>query len=345
MLKDVLRWVGSPAQLYGIEDYRLAEGKAQGTRCMRMYNATGLSLTVLPDRGMDIANLSIKGENLSFLSCTGVVNSSYFTEDGARGFFRNFFAGFLTTGGLTYMGAACEEQGEVLGLHGVVSNIPAQQVASCACEQNLQVSGLVRQARVFGENLVLRRCVNMRPNGNEFSISDEIENQGFRATPFMLLYHMNFGYPLVCPDTILHLPTHKIQPRDVQAQNGLEHYLAIEPPKDNRPEQVFFHTMKPDEDDQVHFAVENPARKIAVVVSYPYAQLPYFTQWKSMASGEYALGLEPGNCHVMGRVKAREEKCLQMLAPGETVRLKLRIRVLYGQESEDLKEQGLLSKG
>ena len=146
---DAMRWVGSPAQLYGIEDFRLIGGRAQGMRCMRMYNAEGLSLTVLPDRGMDIGQFSICGKNLSFLSCTGPVNSTYFAEDGARAF--RTFGG--STRRLTYMGAACTDENEALGLHGVIANLPAQEVCGTSAGGNLRVSGSVRQARVFGETL------------------------------------------------------------------------------------------------------------------------------------------------------------------------------------------------
>lgn len=327
---DAMRWVGSPAQLYGIEDFRLIGGRAQGMRCMRMYNAEGLSLTVLPDRGMDIGQFSICGKNLSFLSCTGPVNSTYFAEDGARGFFRNFLGGFLTTGGLTYMGAACTDENEALGLHGVIANLPAQEVCGTSAGGNLRVSGSVRQARVFGENLVLRRCIELPYGEKEFSICDEIENQGFRTVPFMLLYHMNFGYPFLSTDTKVYLPSCGVHPRDAQAQGGLPTYLSMDAPQDGRPEQVFFHEMQPDEQGNVHFMLEALQEEMAICVSYPYRYLPCFTQWKSMASGEYALGLEPGNCHVLGRVEAKRDGSLRTLEPGDCVRLKLTVRVICG---------------
>ena len=36
-----------------------------------------------------------------------------------------------------------------------------------------------------------------------------------------------------------------------------------------------------------------------------------------MRAGFYAVGVEPGNCHVEGRVKERERGTLQMIAPQE----------------------------
>jgi hypothetical protein len=39
-----------------------------------------------------------------------------------------------------------------------------------------------------------------------------------------------------------------------------------------------------------------------------------------MASGDYALGLEPSNNFVLGRVKERENGTLKRIEAGETIR-------------------------
>lgn len=89
--QTLFRKTGGMEQVLGVRDCVLQGGKAQGTRAVELYNASGLSVTVLPGRGMDISSLKCKGINLSFLSKTGITASPYFTEDGARGFFRGFF--------------------------------------------------------------------------------------------------------------------------------------------------------------------------------------------------------------------------------------------------------------
>ena len=47
--------------------------------------------------------------------------------------------------------------------------------------------------------------------------------------------------------------------------------------------------------------------------------LPILVQWRSMASGDYALGLEPTNCYIMGRHAERENGTLPVLKPFESV--------------------------
>lgn len=326
------RKTGSTAQVMGIRDCILQGGKAHGTRAIELYNTSGLSLTVLPDRGMDISDLRCNGLNLSFLSKTGITASPYFAEDGARGFFRSFFAGFLTTCGLTYMGSACQDNGEQLGLHGVISNTPAEEVCPQTKWVNskplLTVSGKVKQARVFGENLVLQRSVTLDGEKNCFIIEDQVENLDFSPAPLMLLYHMNFGYPLLSPSCQLYIPSYKVSPRDDESQTGLSTYAKISEPIDGAKEQVFYHKIQPDRNQKANVMLVNRKLNTGVKISYDPEVLPFFTQWKCMKSGEYVLGLEPGTCHVSGRAQAKIDGSLRYLQPGETKRVRIEVLVL-----------------
>ena len=121
-------YVGDISQLADAREGRLVDGRSDGMRVIDVKTAKGLSFSILPSRGMDIAWASYKGLPLSFISKAGVVHPAYFEKDG-MGFLRSFTCGMLTTCGLTYMGAPCEDENEMLGLHGRISNIPAQNVS------------------------------------------------------------------------------------------------------------------------------------------------------------------------------------------------------------------------
>lgn len=327
----LLRYVGSAEQLFGMKDYTINGGKASGMRAIELYNANGLSFTVLPDRGMDITGLSFQGINLSFLSKTGLTAPQFFTEDKDKGFFKSFFAGFLTTCGLSYMGAPCRDGEENLGLHGVISNTPAYEVCpETLWEESsatLTLSGKLRQAQVFGEHLFMQRRIALAGEENCFTIEDRIENLDFAPVPFMLLYHINFGYPMLSPQCELLLPSLSITPRDKQAEDGLSTSDKMTEPVDGFEEQVFFHKMRPDRHGKVHAMLINHKLLTAVELIYPLAQLPCFTQWKCMKSGEYVLGLEPGNCHVMGRARAKKDGTLQYLQPGQQQTIRIEVKI------------------
>ena len=252
------------------------------------------------------------------------------------------------------MGAACQDEGENLGLHGVVSNIPASEVCPrivknnndkncCGYDEAMEVSGQVKESQVFGEHVVLTRKISLRADKNIFTIDDTIENLGFERTPFMLLYHMNFGFPMLSPACEILLPSVQATPRDPVAVQGLSNHLEISDPVDGFEEQVFFHDMAAGTDGRVHYMLVNSELELAVEISYPAEQLTHFTQWKCMRSGEYVLGLEPGNCHVMGRNTARKDGSLKYLEPGQLQNIRIEVQIHKG--AENIKNARVYSEG
>jgi len=337
IVKNVSEYIGSPSQLYGIKDYRLIGSKADGMRAVDVYTSGGLGFTVLPDRGMDIYSLSFKGVNLSFVSSTGLTGSRYFQEDGARGFFRNFHVGFLTTCGLSYMGAPCNDQDELLGLHGVISNTPAYevcpQIQSVGDKEYITVSGKVKEARMFGENLRLWRVVTCAVDGTSFVIDDTVQNFGFADVPFMLLYHCNFGYPMLDEGCRVVIPSTVTTARDADAEKGLREYAEISRPIMGYREQVFSHQLKRRKDGFATVGLINTRLALMETITYNSEVLPQLTQWKSMGCGEYVLGLEPGNCDVLGRAHARQNGTLRFLRPGETKQHRMTVEITEGSSA------------
>jgi galactose mutarotase-like enzyme len=134
----------------------------------------------------------------------------------------------------------------------------------------------------------------------------------------MLLYHCNFGYPLLDENAILETPHTRIEPRDAEAAEGLAQACRFEPPSNGYREKVYFHHLKADRKGLITARLTNAKRGLSVIIRYRYDQLPYFTQWKMMGKGEYVCGLEPGNALVLGRAAERQAGRLTTLKPGET---------------------------
>ena len=72
----------------------------------------------------------------------------------------------------------------------------------------------MREAELFGENMVLHRTIETTGGTKSLKVTDEVENEAFREEPLMLLYHINLGYPFLTPATKLYIPTKKVAPRD-----------------------------------------------------------------------------------------------------------------------------------
>ena len=208
--REMLRYVGDFSQLFGIKEYILVDGKSKGVRAYDVKNGSGLEFTILADRCLDIAGLSFKGINCSYIAKAGIVAPEFYDEKGI-GFLRSYLAGFLTTCGLRNVGSPCEENGEYFPLHGRMANTPAEQVNDSTEWIDdvpvLTISGQMREARLFGENLVLGRKIISKYGENKITLQNTIENLGFKREELNLLFHFNMGYPLLDADSILVTPT------------------------------------------------------------------------------------------------------------------------------------------
>jgi hypothetical protein len=329
----MLKYVGDLSQLFGIKEYALSGGKAKGVKAFDVKNGSGLEFTVLADRCLDIAGLSFNMTNCSYLSKTGIVSPEYYNENDI-GFLRNFFGGFLTTCGLRNVGSPCEDNGESFGLHGRISNTPAEEVCAITGWEDgipvMTISGSMREARLFGENLVLHRKISCKYGENKILIQNKVENLGFRKEPLMLLFHINIGYPLLDENAELITATAELKPRDSEAKKGAEDHFVFQEPTPGYSEQVFYHNLKTDKQQNTSVALVNKKIELGVALHFNKKQLFNFTQWKQMGEGEYVLGLEPCNCYVGGRSDARKNKTLEYLDPGETRDFDLTVEFIDG---------------
>src|SRR5206468_1087004 len=140
-----------------------------------------------------------------------------FFEREGLGWLRTFYGGLVTTCGLTWFGAPCEDDGKPLGLHGRISHIPATNVTWGGewdgDDYILSVTGKMREAVVFGENVQLTRRVWARMGESRLFIDDTVENMGYQRTAHMILYHINIGFPAVNDNARLIAPTIRATPR------------------------------------------------------------------------------------------------------------------------------------
>lgn len=335
--KELLKHVGDMSQIADAREGTLSAGKADGVRVIDVKTGGGLSFTVVPSRGMDIAWAEYKGTPIAYIGKTGVVSPAYFEKDGLN-FFRGFFAGLVTTCGLTYMGAPCTDQGQELGLHGRISNTPAHDVSLYkeweGDDYVIRIRGKMAESSVFGENMVLTRVITAKAGEASFHIHDHVENCGHQDTPLMQLYHCNFGYPLISEDTILIEPEGtKVRARDKEAEKGIDRYMKFEEPTNGYSEQVFYHDIPKVKGDETYACLFNEKLGIGGYVKFNREQFTHFGEWKMVGEGDYVVGLEPANSYPEGRDKARERGELVMLKPGESKDFDFTIGVIESKDA------------
>lgn len=336
--RDLLKRIGHLSQICNIKEYTLTSGLAKGVRCIDLESGAGLQFTVVLDRAMDIAWCRYKGIPISYISKCGIVSLAYYNGEGSE-FFRSFFGGLLTTCGLRNTGPACEVDGERYGLHGRISNIPAENVSIFTDWQDdeliITVRGLMREARFMGENLTLTRELKVKLGDNKFFIFDTIENEGYREEPLLLLYHYNFGYPLLSHFSKLYLSTNKVTARDAEAENGLDYYHSFKEPTQGFNEQVFFHDVNADVDGFCKVGIFNEnlgENGVGCYIKYNKKKFPILTQWNQFGENEYVLGLEPCNCLPLGRKESIKRNDIPLLQQGEKITYKFEVGIVESVE-------------
>jgi hypothetical protein len=354
--RELLAHMGGLSQAGGVREAVLQDGTARGVRVAQFETGSGLSFDVLLDRGMDIGAARYRGAALSWASATGPAHPAYAEREGL-GWLRTFHGGLLAGCGLTTAGAPSVDEGQALGLHGRLNQIPAEGTwvdgvwrgEGDEASYEMWARGRMRQAVVFGENVTLTRRVSARLGESRITIRDVVVNEGYATVPHMLLYHCNFGFPLLDAGTELIAPSRTVTPRDAVAAAGIDDYNTYEGPTAGYAEQCYYHEMATDGDGYVTVCLANRGfdggAGLGAYLRYKQDTLPRFTQWKQVGQGDYVTGLEPANCLVEGRDKDRARGILQFLEPGETREYLLEIGVLDGAAEIDAMAASIAALG
>jgi len=330
MDKSLLDYVGDISQICGMKRYVFIDGSAKGVEAVDVDNGS-LSFTVLLDRCMDIHRLKFHGMPVAFISRTGVVAPALYNERDME-WLRGFGAGFLTTCGFTQAGDPCISDGEPHGLHGRASYLPATLTQFSERWENddfvMTLRGKVRQAKHQGENITLDRTITCTLNKNEVLLRDVIANEGSRPEPLMLLYHMNFGYPLLSPGCEIVIPSQKVVGWDDFSQREINSWSVMEPPTSNAQNYTYLHTVRKDAAGKAGFMICNNTELIAVCVTYYSDVLHTLGQWKYPCKRDYIMALEPCNNCIKGVQYERENGTLQFIEPDNTVTVEIKAEFL-----------------
>ena len=319
----LLQKLGNIDQIAGIRETECMSGNARGLRMIEVYNAAGLRFTVVPDHCLDIYDFSYKGQNLAFHSKNGLQTAWSTAEDD---FFKLWPGGMLSTCGLLNVGASCYDKG-FHPIHGRIGSTPARHISINEGWKDddyiLSISGDVWETQLYGNQLSLHRTISTGLKDRSVTISDTITNHTMTDEEFMLLYHINFGYPLldetsqlICSSLVTESHTgDSIYPFNMCA------------PGSEPGHQIFLHSFQ---GSIAKAVITNPALKIAGYVEYETTNLPYLCEWKHLEKHDYVIALEPCNCIGLGRLAERENHTLKSLPAYSSISQRFSIGVLEG---------------
>jgi hypothetical protein len=337
---DLLARVGRLPQAAGVRLVELTDGLERGTRVLEFRTGAGFAFDLHVDRAMDVGRCEINGMALGWQSNAGFPGPWSYEPEGL-GWLRGFGGGLLTTCGVEHALFMAEDSVEhfgyppfktqEFGLHGRISYTPArlsgygERWDGDQC--TLWASGEITQARVFGEQFLLRRTVEATVGETRLRIRDEVENIGNAPTPHMFLYHVNVGFPVLDDGAELLGPFSDPRPR---GDHDVAGYTQFHGPTAGYTEQVTEHEFGAEADGGVPVAIVNRARGIGAYEVFNKAQLPHHFIWRMLGRGTYVVGIEPSTNATAGRLAAREAGQLIVLQPGEIRHYDLELGALVG---------------
>ncbi|MDG2208203.1 MAG: aldose 1-epimerase family protein [Pirellulales bacterium] len=313
-------------------------GKQEGVDIVTIDNGR-LKMIVVPTRGMSILGVSMGPLRLGWDSpVREVVHPSLINLQDREGLgWLDGFNEWLVRCGLEFAGhpgidtfrdntGAISEQR--LTLHGKIGNIPASEV-TVSVEPGpphiLRLRGRVDEISFYGAALELQTEVSTTVGSHEFEIRDMVTNRGAESQEFEIIYHANFGPPLLESGASLVVPIRKVQPMNAVAAKSLQGFQQISGPVAGKKEEVFLIEPLSDSQGDTLVLLQNANRRLGCSVTYSLEQMPFLTIWKNTAlprSG-YVMGIEPGTNYPFNRSVERKAGRLKKLSAGESAEFRL----------------------
>lgn len=315
--RQLINYTGSMQQLAYVRICTIQEGRANGLRAVEVKNGD-MRFICLADKCLDIGELEYKGVTLSFTSKPGLNGRNHFDTHGEEAI-HSIMGGLFFTCGLQNICGPCESGGIEYPMHGRIRTTPAEHLCADAFwdgdDYVLLVKGEMREAALFGTNLVLRRTVRSVFGSGKIEIWDEVENQSAEDAELMLMYHCNFGFPFLRENTRLIIPSRTVKGREDWSHAHVDGWHTATAPIGGEKEYVFLHELAENEDKRSFAAIVNDELGFGLRIDFDCRVQPYFMEWMSMKQGDYVIGLEPSNSSVYGRKYHEKNGSMHKLPP------------------------------
>jgi hypothetical protein len=328
---------GAPTA-FSVTACRLHGGARDGVDLIEIHNGA-CRLVVLPTRGMNVWRAWVGEVRLGWdAPVHGPVHPRQvpLMEPGGLGWLDGFDE-LVARCGLESVGPPVfDEQGRLLHpLHGRISNTPAHYVELGIDEQRqeIRLTGIVDEARLFFNRLRLRSTVVTRFGEPGFTLHDEVQNLSAEASQLQLLYHINFGPPLLEAGSKLLAPVREVVPRTPRAAQGVATWHTYRPPQTGFGEEVFYFDLigqaaSDGQEGVTQVVLHNAAADLGVSLHFDKRQLPHFVQWKCTQALQdaYVTGLEPAINFPNPRPFEAQQGRVRQLAAGQSVSFAVRLQ-------------------
>jgi hypothetical protein len=320
---------GSPP--WSAKKLTLHGGKQEGVDVIVVDNGK-LQITVVPTRGMGVREVRCGDVRLGWDSpVKEIVHPRHINlqSRGGLGWLEGFNEWMVRCGLESnghpgtdkFINNVGDEATMELTLHGKIGNVPASEVEVVVDREppyRIRIRGRVEERMFYGPKLELQTEISTLPGSSEFRISDTVTNRGEYEQEFELLYHANYGGPVLDEGATFLAPIARITPFNAHAAKSVDGFSTYSAPTPGFVEQVYCIRPIADADGRTLILLRNKAQDRAVSMSWLLKQLPYLTQWKNTAPEleGYVTGLEPGTNFPSNRRIERKYGRVPKLAAG-----------------------------
>lgn len=318
---------------------RLLGGVRDGLDVLEI-DAGRFEFTILLSRGMNLLKARCEDLELKWDSpINGPVHPKFvplFAPNGCG--WLEGFSEWIARCGLESNGAPEFDSNGVLKypLHGRISNLPARRVVLTFDEESqiVTVVGEVLESSVFGRRLLLRTTYAIKLGDTKLNVQDEIVNLASVDDEFELLYHINTGYPLVCPGSKFFAAYKTMCPRDGNAVKELPEWNRFREPIPGCAETCYFFDLSSDASGDTMVALTSENERRGLALSFNKSDFPYFILWKTQRpnSDIYVSGMEPAINFPNTRSFEKSHGRVMPIAAQETKRFRFALEALVSED-------------
>ena len=321
------------AKGWSVKKSTLHGGKQEGVDIILVDNGR-LKFTVCPTRGMGVLSVTMDDVFLGWDSpVKEAVHPSLINlqSRGGLGWIEGFNEWMVRCGlesaghpGVDkFINNVGDEATMELTLHGKIANIPASEVEVVIDPEpphRIRIRGRVDERMFYGPKLEMQTEISTVPGSNSFRLADVIANHSADEQEFQIIYHANFGPPLLEEASTFAGAVERVTPFNEHAAKDLAFYAEYKGPQLGFIEQVYCIRPKPDAEGRALIMLRNKARDKAVSMVFPVSELPFVTLWKNTnaVNEGYVTGLEPGTGFPNNRRIERKFGRVPKLPPGRT---------------------------
>ncbi len=336
-------WKAGPAEWGGkgwsVSLRTLHGGRQEGVQVIEVNNGA-MTFTIVPTRGFEVWKAQAGSLRLGWDSpVKEIIHPSYIrlTDNGGQGWVAGF-GGLMVRGGLASFGSPVQDGTQQLTLHGHVDYLPASFVSvryEASPVPRLVFRGVVDDVQTFGPQLRLVSEISTEIGKPEFAFDDTITNLSDAPQEMQLLYHTNFGTPLLGKGSEFVAPVKQVAPMNpASATGGLKDWNRYGGPHPAPyAAKVFNMQLQSDAKGETKAMLKSADGAQGVLMRFDTHGLPYMSLWKNEITPKagYVTGLEPGTGFPNPRPVERAAGRVPKLAGGGSYHVHLAIAALTGK--------------